>query len=84
MHLSTLSTLAALPVLALAAPQMTAVPESAIVTSQPTQTQSPAPGDAWNQEASSVELEYVYLLHPVQTSGPNISTDSVKQPNKTS
>lgn len=65
MRFSTFITLAAAPLLALAAPQqqqevqatplITAAPESQIDASLPTQTV--APGDAWNEEASNVVLE---------------------------
>ncbi|KAI4722158.1 hypothetical protein E4T48_01459 [Aureobasidium sp. EXF-10727] len=65
MRFSTFITLAAAPLLALAAPQqqqqnqdaplITASPESHNTASLPTQTV--APGDAWNAEASDVVLE---------------------------
>lgn len=69
MRFSTFITLAAAPLLALAAPQqqqqqqqevqatplITAAPESQIDASLPIQTV--APGDAWNAEASNVVLE---------------------------
>ncbi|CAD0081929.1 unnamed protein product [Aureobasidium vineae] len=65
MRFSTFLTLAAAPLLALAAPQqqqqnqdaplITASPESHSTASLPTQTV--APGDAWNAEASGVVLE---------------------------
>jgi hypothetical protein len=66
MRFSTFITLAAAPLLALAAPQqqqqqnqdtplITAAPESHSTASLPTQTV--APGNAWDTEASNVELE---------------------------
>ena len=70
MRFSTFITLAAAPLLALAAPQqqqqqqqeqeqdtplITAAPESNIVAPLPTQTV--APGAAWNDEAANVQLE---------------------------
>lgn len=65
MRFSTFITLAAAPLLALAAPQqqqevqdaplITAAPESQSTAALPTQTV--APGDAWNAEAENVVLE---------------------------
>ena len=68
MRFSTFITLAAAPLLALAAPQqqqqqqqeqdtplVTAAPESNIVAPLPTQTV--APGAAWNGDAANVQLE---------------------------
>ncbi|KAH0036825.1 hypothetical protein KCU80_g7103, partial [Aureobasidium melanogenum] len=64
MRFSTFITLAAAPLLALAAPQqqevqdaplITAAPESQSTASLPTQTV--APGEAWNAEAENVVLE---------------------------
>jgi len=70
MRFSTFITLAAAPLLALAAPQqqqqqqqeqeqdtplITAAPESNIVAPLPTQTV--APGAAWNDDAANVQLE---------------------------
>ena len=68
MRFSTFITLAAAPLLALAAPQqqqqqqqeqdtplVTAAPESNIVAPLPTQTV--APGAAWNDDAANVQLE---------------------------
>ena len=65
------STLAALPLLAFAAQdaqqqaaQITPVPASTVAAPVPAQTDiltAPAPGEAWNQEAEGVQLEYVYI-----------------------
>lgn len=63
MRFSTFITLAAAPLLALAAPQqqiqdtplVTAAPEGHSTAPLPTQTV--APGDAWNNDASNVVLE---------------------------
>lgn len=63
MRVSTFLTLAAAPLLALAAPQqqkqdtalVTPAPESHSTAPLPTQTV--APGDAWDNEASNVVLE---------------------------